>query len=158
SAPRVGLEPTTNRLTAGCSTIELSGIASHRRRAAGATVSFIGRSRRCFKANRHRSATGRLPQRTAGWAPTRLPRPPPRCQSCAITVATPPGGFPMRLATIETPLGPRAAVQRGVHYIDLYASDTALPKSVRHLLELGPAALKAAGHVADRETAIRYEA
>src|SRR6516162_4271386 len=24
-APRVGLEPTTNRLTAGCSTIELSG-------------------------------------------------------------------------------------------------------------------------------------
>src|SRR5689334_312109 len=25
SAPRVGLEPTTNRLTAGCSTIELSG-------------------------------------------------------------------------------------------------------------------------------------
>src|SRR5262249_55531981 len=25
-APRVGLEPTTNRLTAGCSTIELSGI------------------------------------------------------------------------------------------------------------------------------------
>ena len=30
-APRVGLEPTTNRLTAGCSTIELSGKNPHRR-------------------------------------------------------------------------------------------------------------------------------
>src|SRR5690349_667317 len=29
-APRVGLEPTTTRLTAGCSTIELSGIARSR--------------------------------------------------------------------------------------------------------------------------------
>ena len=31
-APRVGLEPTTNRLTAGCSTIELSGNGSGGRR------------------------------------------------------------------------------------------------------------------------------
>jgi 2-keto-4-pentenoate hydratase/2-oxohepta-3-ene-1,7-dioic acid hydratase in catechol pathway len=64
----------------------------------------------------------------------------------------------MRLATIETPFGPRAAVQRGVHYIDLYATDPAMPKSVRHLLELGPAGLQAAEHVAARDTAIRYEA
>ena len=30
-APRVGFEPTTNRLTAGCSTVELSGKVSTKR-------------------------------------------------------------------------------------------------------------------------------
>jgi integrase len=49
-APRVGLEPTTNRLTAGCSTIELSGIRP-RKSCRPAAVSFIGHDPRPFKTN-----------------------------------------------------------------------------------------------------------
>jgi len=64
----------------------------------------------------------------------------------------------MRLATIQTAFGPRAAVLHREHYVDLHASESALPRSVRQLLELGPAALKAAEQIAGRDTAIRYEA
>jgi 2-keto-4-pentenoate hydratase/2-oxohepta-3-ene-1,7-dioic acid hydratase in catechol pathway len=64
----------------------------------------------------------------------------------------------MRLATIQSPFGPRAAVQQGDAFVDLYATDTAMPKSVRHLLELGPAGLKAAEQVARRPGAIQYPA
>ena len=64
----------------------------------------------------------------------------------------------MRFATIQTAFGPRAALLQGDHYIDLHASESSLPKSVRHLIELGPPAWKAAEQVAHRDGAIRYEA
>jgi 2-keto-4-pentenoate hydratase/2-oxohepta-3-ene-1,7-dioic acid hydratase in catechol pathway len=44
----------------------------------------------------------------------------------------------MRLATIETPAGPRAAVFHQNAYVDLHATDPALPASVRELLAAGP--------------------
>jgi len=62
----------------------------------------------------------------------------------------------MRLATIQTAQGPRAALLRGDVYVDLHATDSALPRSVRQLLELGPAALKAAAQLARRENAVTY--
>jgi 2-keto-4-pentenoate hydratase/2-oxohepta-3-ene-1,7-dioic acid hydratase in catechol pathway len=64
----------------------------------------------------------------------------------------------MRFATIQTAFGPRAALLEGGHYIDLHASEPSLPKSVRHLIELGPPAWKAADQVARRDGAVRYEA
>jgi 2-keto-4-pentenoate hydratase/2-oxohepta-3-ene-1,7-dioic acid hydratase in catechol pathway len=54
----------------------------------------------------------------------------------------------MRLATIQTEVGPRAAILQGDNYVDLYATDPALPASVRHLLELGPQALQYAERAA----------
>ena len=42
----------------------------------------------------------------------------------------------MRLATIHTADGPRAAVLHGLHYVDLHATDPSLPASARRLLEL----------------------
>ena len=51
----------------------------------------------------------------------------------------------MRLATIQTPrFGPRAAALLGDLYVDLHGTDSALPTTVRDLLEEGPGALKAA--------------
>jgi 2-keto-4-pentenoate hydratase/2-oxohepta-3-ene-1,7-dioic acid hydratase in catechol pathway len=65
----------------------------------------------------------------------------------------------MRLATILTPDGPRAAVLRGEDYIDLHASDPALPSSVRALLEAGSEALlRAAQLAAGRTRAVTYRA
>jgi 2-keto-4-pentenoate hydratase/2-oxohepta-3-ene-1,7-dioic acid hydratase in catechol pathway len=64
----------------------------------------------------------------------------------------------MRLATIQTPAGPRAAVVRVNAYVDLHATDPALPASVRQLLEAGPAALKAAGEAAAKAGAVQYRA
>lgn len=64
----------------------------------------------------------------------------------------------MRLATIQTTFGPRAALLQGDHFIDLHGSESSLPKSVRHLIELGPAAWKVAEQVAQRDGAIRYAA
>jgi 2-keto-4-pentenoate hydratase/2-oxohepta-3-ene-1,7-dioic acid hydratase in catechol pathway len=63
----------------------------------------------------------------------------------------------MRLATIQTELGPRAAVLKGDIYIDLHGTDPALPTSVRQLLEQGPAALKAAEQAVRREKAVEYQ-
>jgi 2-keto-4-pentenoate hydratase/2-oxohepta-3-ene-1,7-dioic acid hydratase in catechol pathway len=54
----------------------------------------------------------------------------------------------MRLATIQTAAGPRAAVQQGSDYIDIQATDAALPASVRQLLEAGPTALQTAAQLA----------
>jgi 2-keto-4-pentenoate hydratase/2-oxohepta-3-ene-1,7-dioic acid hydratase in catechol pathway len=62
----------------------------------------------------------------------------------------------MRLATIATPSGPRAAVPRGDVYVDLHATDTVLPPSVRRLLELGPAGLQRATEAVRREQAVTY--
>lgn len=64
----------------------------------------------------------------------------------------------MRLATIQTPAGPRAAVQQGEEYIDLHATRPGLPLSVRELLAGGPAALSIAAEAAGRPDALRYAA
>jgi 2-keto-4-pentenoate hydratase/2-oxohepta-3-ene-1,7-dioic acid hydratase in catechol pathway len=60
----------------------------------------------------------------------------------------------MRLATIATPDGPRAAVFRGNAYVDLHATRPELPPSVRLLLEGGPAMLRAAQEAAARPDAV----
>jgi 2-keto-4-pentenoate hydratase/2-oxohepta-3-ene-1,7-dioic acid hydratase in catechol pathway len=62
----------------------------------------------------------------------------------------------MRLATIQTDLGPRAAVLLGDNFVDLHATDPALPSSVRQLLEEGSPALKAAEQAVRREKAVEY--
>jgi 2-keto-4-pentenoate hydratase/2-oxohepta-3-ene-1,7-dioic acid hydratase in catechol pathway len=62
----------------------------------------------------------------------------------------------MYLATIETRFGPRAAILWQDQYIDLHATDSALPPSVRELLEEGPAALQAAAHACHREKIVEY--
>ncbi len=64
----------------------------------------------------------------------------------------------MRLATIHTPQGPRAAVLSGAFYVDLHATDPELPPSVRGLLEGGPSMLALAADIARRTAAIRYPA
>lgn len=64
----------------------------------------------------------------------------------------------MRLATIQTPTGAHAALQKGSVYIDLNSTDPALPTSVRALLEGGPALLQAASRVADHPRAVSYPA
>src|SRR3954463_9005662 len=61
----------------------------------------------------------------------------------------------MRLATIQTPSGPHAAVRHNDAYVDLHATDAALPVSVRGLLAAGPEALKAATAAAGRPDAVR---
>jgi 2-keto-4-pentenoate hydratase/2-oxohepta-3-ene-1,7-dioic acid hydratase in catechol pathway len=55
----------------------------------------------------------------------------------------------MRLATLNTPRGPRPAALVGDRYVDLVAADPALPPSVRRLLA-DPALLAAARTAADR--------
>jgi 2-keto-4-pentenoate hydratase/2-oxohepta-3-ene-1,7-dioic acid hydratase in catechol pathway len=64
----------------------------------------------------------------------------------------------MRLATIHTENGPRAAVLHGEYYVDLHATDAALPTSTRELLERGPSALKLAADAARRPQAVMYPA
>ena len=62
----------------------------------------------------------------------------------------------MRLATIETAAGPRAAILNQDTYVDLYATDPRLPPTVRQLLEWGPEALQAAQQIAQQPHAFRY--
>ncbi|HZT79145.1 MAG TPA: fumarylacetoacetate hydrolase family protein [Gemmataceae bacterium] len=64
----------------------------------------------------------------------------------------------MRLATIQTAAGPRAAAFHDGHYTDLHATDPSLPPSVRQLLEAGEAALGAATRAARRADAVRHPA
>lgn len=61
----------------------------------------------------------------------------------------------MRLATIQTATGPRAAVRHGDYYIDLHATESSLPASVRGLLDAGPEALARAAAVAARPSAVK---
>src|SRR5438876_639385 len=63
----------------------------------------------------------------------------------------------MRLATIQTWAGPRAAVQRGDCFIDVHATDPHVPPSVRQILEGGPEVLQAAATAAQRTEAMKYE-
>jgi 2-keto-4-pentenoate hydratase/2-oxohepta-3-ene-1,7-dioic acid hydratase in catechol pathway len=64
----------------------------------------------------------------------------------------------MRLATIQTPAGPRAAVFRGDSYVDIHATRPELPGSVRLLLEGGLPMLSAAEEAAARRDAVSYPA
>jgi 2-keto-4-pentenoate hydratase/2-oxohepta-3-ene-1,7-dioic acid hydratase in catechol pathway len=61
----------------------------------------------------------------------------------------------MRLATLQTASGLRAAVRHGDHYIDLHATDAAFPPTVRQLLAAGPEVLKHASRAAERTNAVR---
>jgi 2-keto-4-pentenoate hydratase/2-oxohepta-3-ene-1,7-dioic acid hydratase in catechol pathway len=64
----------------------------------------------------------------------------------------------MRLATIQTWAGPRAALRHDGDYIDLHATEPDLPPSLRQLLEAGPELMRAAREVAGRADAVRYAA
>lgn len=64
----------------------------------------------------------------------------------------------MRLATIQTDAGPRAAVLWNDRYVDLHATDAALPASVRQLLADGPAALTAVAQAVRRPNAVMHPA
>jgi 2-keto-4-pentenoate hydratase/2-oxohepta-3-ene-1,7-dioic acid hydratase in catechol pathway len=67
-------------------------------------------------------------------------------------------GKPMRLATIQTKAGPRAAVLRDNYYVDVQATDPQLPASVRELIAAGAAALRAADQAARSDKAVKVEA
>lgn len=64
----------------------------------------------------------------------------------------------MRLATILTPHGPRAAVQVGSDFVDLHATDCGLPTSVKLLLAASSAVKKAAADAAASPSAVKYAA
>ncbi|HEY7329612.1 MAG TPA: fumarylacetoacetate hydrolase family protein [Gemmataceae bacterium] len=64
----------------------------------------------------------------------------------------------MRLATIQTSSGPRAAVLEGNNYIDLHATRPDLPISVSELLAAGAGMLKSAAEAAARPDAVRHPA
>jgi 2-keto-4-pentenoate hydratase/2-oxohepta-3-ene-1,7-dioic acid hydratase in catechol pathway len=64
----------------------------------------------------------------------------------------------MRLATIQTSQGPRAAVFEDGCYVELHATDSDLPASLRDVLAGGPAMLRAAAHVAEQPRAVRHDA
>jgi 2-keto-4-pentenoate hydratase/2-oxohepta-3-ene-1,7-dioic acid hydratase in catechol pathway len=61
----------------------------------------------------------------------------------------------MRLATLHTAAGLHAAVRHHDHYIDLHATDAALPPSVRQLLAAGPDVLQHAARTAQRTDVVR---
>lgn len=62
----------------------------------------------------------------------------------------------MRLATIHTWAGPRAAVLVGDQYVDLHATEPNLPPSVRTLLEGGRDYLELARQASQRADAIKH--
>jgi len=64
----------------------------------------------------------------------------------------------MRLATIHTWAGPRAAVLSGDAFIDLHATEVQLPPSLRAILDGGPEYLEFIAQVAKRPEAIKYPA
>ncbi len=64
----------------------------------------------------------------------------------------------MKLATIQTPYGTRAALAVADGYIDLHATDPGLPSCVKSLLAASPAIRKAASDVASSKSAVKYAA
>jgi 2-keto-4-pentenoate hydratase/2-oxohepta-3-ene-1,7-dioic acid hydratase in catechol pathway len=61
----------------------------------------------------------------------------------------------MRLATIETWAGPRAALQVGEGFVDIHATEANLPGNLRQILEAGPDVLKAIASLAHRPKAVK---
>src|SRR5260370_37819045 len=61
----------------------------------------------------------------------------------------------MRLATIETWAGPRAALQVGEGFVDIHATEPNLPGNLRQILEAGPDILKAIAPLAHRPKAVK---
>jgi 2-keto-4-pentenoate hydratase/2-oxohepta-3-ene-1,7-dioic acid hydratase in catechol pathway len=61
----------------------------------------------------------------------------------------------MRLATIETWAGPRAALQVGDAFVDIHATDANLPGNVRQLLEGGADVLQAVAGLESRGNAVK---
>lgn len=64
----------------------------------------------------------------------------------------------MKLATIQTPHGPRAALAVADGYIDLHATDPGLPTCMKALLAASPAVRKAAADTATCKNAVKYAA
>jgi 2-keto-4-pentenoate hydratase/2-oxohepta-3-ene-1,7-dioic acid hydratase in catechol pathway len=64
----------------------------------------------------------------------------------------------MRLATIQTPHGPRAAIPVGDSYVDLHATDRGLPTCVTNLLAGSAAVRAAAAEAAKCTKAVKYQA
>ena len=64
----------------------------------------------------------------------------------------------MRLATILSPTGPRAAVQVGESFVDLHATDPGLPRCVKALLAASPAVRAAAADAAKSPAAVKHAA
>jgi 2-keto-4-pentenoate hydratase/2-oxohepta-3-ene-1,7-dioic acid hydratase in catechol pathway len=64
----------------------------------------------------------------------------------------------MRLATIQTPHGPRVAVATAAGYVDLHGTDPGLPACIKQLLAAGPAVRKAAAEAAASPHAVKYAA
>jgi 2-keto-4-pentenoate hydratase/2-oxohepta-3-ene-1,7-dioic acid hydratase in catechol pathway len=64
----------------------------------------------------------------------------------------------MRLASILTPQGPRAAVVTTDGYVDLHATDPGLPACMKSLLAASPAIRKAAAEAASSASAVKYAA
>jgi 2-keto-4-pentenoate hydratase/2-oxohepta-3-ene-1,7-dioic acid hydratase in catechol pathway len=64
----------------------------------------------------------------------------------------------MKLATIQTPHGPRAALAVSDGYIDLHATDPGLPACVKALLAASPAVRKVAAEAASSKRAVKYAA
>ena len=64
----------------------------------------------------------------------------------------------MRLATIETWAGPRAALLVGDFYLDIHATDANLPGNVRQLLTGGPDLMNAVAQLAQRPKAVLHPA
>lgn len=64
----------------------------------------------------------------------------------------------MRLATIQTPNGPRAAAQVGDFYVDLNATDAGLPTCMKALLAASPAVRAAAAAASTSAGAVKHAA
>src|SRR6478752_4398486 len=64
----------------------------------------------------------------------------------------------MKLASILTPQGPRAALAVADGYIDLHATDPGLPTCLKALLAASPAVRKIAAEVASSTSAVKYAA
>ncbi|MCS6865795.1 MAG: fumarylacetoacetate hydrolase family protein [Gemmataceae bacterium] len=64
----------------------------------------------------------------------------------------------MKLATILTPHGPRAALAVADGYIDLHATDPGLPTCMKALLAAAPAIRQAAAQLAHSPHAVKYAA
>ena len=64
----------------------------------------------------------------------------------------------MKLASILTPQGPRAALAVADGYIDLHATDPGLPACMKSLLAASPAIRKAAADTATCKNAVKYAA